>query len=310
MIYVLHWLFVLLGLITLAVLVPVIAGIERWFESRKSSNRVSLFENIKISAGEYKNIFGKYAAGLSIFSKIKLFSLPMIILLIFGILPLSPMFDGKLLVAGDFNFSILLLIFLLCMFTYVSSEYYEHKSLLVLSLTISVVSILCVIMSAESFKISDIVYSQIADSKGETKFTFMVLPAWFAFRQPIAFIAFIFSGFVLFNQLKFNIKTNYRVLRILEVSSLITFSAITVVIFLGSWHFPGLPIILNSHSSNFMAIIPCILIFLIKFLIVVILIIKLKSAVFRRDSSWLPNILYRIAFPVSFINLVYMLIIR
>ena len=105
MIYVLYWMFVLLGLISLTVLVPVVAGYERWFKTRLLGSRKSLFANIKLSAGEYKNIFSKYAAGLSILNRIKLFSLPMIIILIFGILPLSPMFDGKLLVAGDFNFS-------------------------------------------------------------------------------------------------------------------------------------------------------------------------------------------------------------
>ena len=304
MIYVLHWLFILLGLFTLALLVPVVAGFERWFESRSLSNRRSMFVNIRQSAGEYKNIFGKYAFGLQIIDRIKIYSLPMIILLIFGILPLSPMFDGKLLVAGGFNFSILLLVFLLCMFSYISSEYYENKDILIVSLIISVVSILSVVLSAETYKISDIVYQQIVDSEGKTKYSYLILPAWFAF------LVFIFSGFVLFNQLKFNIKTNYRVLRILEIPSLITFAAITVVIFLGSWHFPGLPIFLAANTGSFLVIILCIIIFLAKFFIVIILILKLKSAVLRRDSSWLLKILYRIAFPVSFINLVYMLIIR
>ncbi|MCD4657173.1 MAG: NADH-quinone oxidoreductase subunit H, partial [Planctomycetes bacterium] len=230
--------------------------------------------------------------------------------LIFGILPISPMFDGKMLVAGDFDFSILLLVFLLCTFVYFTSEYFENKSLLILTLTIAVVSILCVVMSAESFKVSNIVYSQIADSDGKTKYSYMVLPAWFAFRQPFAFLVFVFNGIVLFNLLKNTNKTNYRVLKALEIPYLLTFAAITVVIFLGSWHFPTLPVYLKSQTSSFLSVILCIVVFQVKFLIVAFVFIRLKSVFLSYDTRWLQNLLCRIAFPISIINLVYMLIIQ
>jgi NADH-quinone oxidoreductase subunit H len=110
-----------------------------------------------------------------------------------------------------------------------------------------------VILLAGSLSLVDIVRAQ----SGATRVGFLMLPHWFVFTQPVAFVTFLVSAFAETNRAPFDLPegeselvggfhTEYSSMKwamffLGEYMNVLTISAITVTLFLGGWNGPWLP---------------------------------------------------------------------
>jgi NADH-quinone oxidoreductase subunit H len=111
-------------------------------------------------------------------------------------------------------------------------------------------SLASVIMLAGSLSLREVV-----DSQAGTWFGF--LPAWYVFLQPIGFLIYVIAGVAETNRAPFDFpeaeqelvagyNTEYSSVRFAlfpqsEYINMVTMSAVATDLYLGGWHFPGVP---------------------------------------------------------------------
>jgi len=167
-------------------------------------------------------------------------------------------------------------------------------------------SIAAVVMLAGSLSLREIVDAQSGYFLG-------FIPAWFVFLQPLGFILYVIAGIAETNRAPFDFpeaeqelvagyNTEYSSVRFAlfpqaEYINMVTMSAVATDLYLGGWHFPGLPV---DALAGFAGLI----VFLLKVSVFLFVYIWMRWTVPRYRYDQLMTFGWKFMLPASVINLI------
>jgi len=162
-------------------------------------------------------------------------------------------------------------------------------------------SLAAVILLAGSLSLREVV-----DSQGGTWLGF--IPRWYLFLQPLGFLIYVIAGVAETNRAPFDFpeaeqelvagfNTEYSSVRFAmfpqaEYINMVTMSAVATNLFLGGWHFPGIPLALGW------------LVFIAKVAVILFVYIWMRWTVPRYRYDQLMTFGWKWLFPASVLNLV------
>lgn len=145
---------------------------------------------------------------------------------------------------------------------------------------------------------------------------------WNAVIQPIGFITFVVSAFAETNRLPFDLpeaepelvggfhteysSTKFASFFLAEYANMIIAAALIVTLYLGGWHFPWLDKL--NLSSTWFAVIS-VLTFIVKAIMVLFFFIWVRWSIPRFKYNQLMDLGWKVMFPLSLVNLVWVAIV-
>lgn len=180
-----------------------------------------------------------------------------------------------------------------------------------LALGISVLAVVCV---AGTLNLSEIIAQQTQffgfdDKTGNWA-------GWNVFSQPLAFILFIVAGYAETNRLPFDLPeaeselvggyhteysaTKFSLFFMGEYVAMLAMSCLTVILFLGGWHLPGLSSL--GLGQNAMAVIG-LFVFMAKVSVFLFLFIQVRWTLPRFRYDQLMSLGWKVLLPVALANL-------
>ncbi|MBA4250935.1 MAG: NADH-quinone oxidoreductase subunit NuoH [Chlorobiaceae bacterium] len=316
-------------LVTVAYLVYFERKISAWAQNRIGPNRVGPYGLLQPFADVLKLFFKEdivpHAANKPIHTLAPILAL-VIALSTFAVIPIGPpiyIFDLKIpLVVADVNMGILYILALTSVGVYAitfsgwsSGSKYSllggiRSSAQMISYEISMgFSIAGVLIFSESLRPMEIVNSQAG---------FM----WNAFVQPIGFITFVVAAFAETNRLPFDLPeaepelvggyhTEYSSMKfaaffLAEYANMIIAAGLIVTLYLGGWQ---IPYIENLGLSYTLTTSLQILGFFVKMAAVLFFIIWVRWSLPRFRYDQLMNIGWKVMFPLSLLNLIWVAIL-
>jgi NADH-quinone oxidoreductase subunit H len=167
-------------------------------------------------------------------------------------------------------------------------------------------SLAAVILLAGSLSLREVVDSQTGTWFGDTWYG--VLPRWYLFLQPVGFIIYVIAGVAETNRAPFDFpeaeqelvagyNTEYSSVRFAlfpqaEYINMVTMSAVATDLYLGGWHFPGVPAEFGW------------LVFLAKVSVFLFVYIWMRWTVPRYRYDQLMMFGWKYLFPASVVNLI------
>jgi NADH-quinone oxidoreductase subunit H len=159
--------------------------------------------------------------------------------------------------------------------------------------------------------------STIVDRQTQTLTLFGIpLPAWNVFRQPLAFVFFVLAGFAENKRLPFDLPeceaelvggyhTEYSSMKFAlfmmgEYLSMVAISAVTVTLFLGGWHVPGL----DPRNISFLAGVAGMASFAAKTMAILFVYIWVRWSIPRFRYDQLMNLGWKVLVPLAFGNFI------
>lgn len=175
------------------------------------------------------------------------------------------------------------------------------------------------------FRLSDVVWDQVrsVNDKGEVEssYLFGFLPlTWNIFRNPIAFLIFFIASLAETNRAPFDMPeaepelvggfhTEYSAFKFAmffmgEYLGMMLMACLITLLFLGGWHFPGLPVVPEAGWWGlFMALIG-FAVFLAKMMIVVFLYMQIRWTFPRFRYDQLMGLGWKVLIPIGLANLI------
>jgi NADH-quinone oxidoreductase subunit H len=179
-------------------------------------------------------------------------------------------------------------------------------------------SVILVIMStSHGVGTGTVQMSTIVERQTETLTWFGVpVPGWNVFHQPIAFLFFVLAGFAENKRLPFDLPeceaelvggyhTEYSSMKFAlfmmgEYLSMVAISAVTVTLFLGGWHVPGL----DPSDASLVSGLASVASFAIKTMAILFVYIWVRWSIPRFRYDQLMNLGWKVMVPVAFANFV------
>jgi NADH-quinone oxidoreductase subunit H len=143
---------------------------------------------------------------------------------------------------------------------------------------------------------------------------------WNIFFQPVGFLLFMVSAFAECNRLPFDLPeaeqelvggyhTEYSALKfglffLGEYTHMITTSLLMAILFLGGWHFPGLP------ESGWLAVILKLLVIWMKAAVFILLYMFVRWTLPRFRFDQLMGIAWRTLIPLALVNLLCVMVLK
>jgi len=169
-------------------------------------------------------------------------------------------------------------------------------------------SLIGVLMIAESLKLSDVVNLQATGT------VLGVLPAWFVFTQPIACLVFMVSVFAETNRLPFDLpeaeqelvagyhaeysSMKFAMFFMAEYAHMITASALIATLFFGGWHLPGV----DPTDSSFALSVLKVLVFAVKTAFFLFVFIWVRWTVPRFRYDQVMRLGWKYLLPLALLN--------
>tara|TARA_Y100000588_G_scaffold394272_1_gene513867 strand:+ start:6570 stop:7607 length:1038 start_codon:yes stop_codon:yes gene_type:complete len=169
-------------------------------------------------------------------------------------------------------------------------------------------SLIGVLMIAESLKLSDVVNLQATGT------VLGVLPAWFVFNQPIACLVFMVSVFAETNRLPFDLpeaeqelvagyhaeysSMKFAMFFMAEYAHMITASALIATLFFGGWHLPGV----DPTDSSFALSVLKVLVFAVKTAFFLFVFIWVRWTVPRFRYDQVMRLGWKYLLPLALLN--------
>ncbi len=166
-------------------------------------------------------------------------------------------------------------------------------------------AVVAVLMTAGSVRMSDIVVGQAAGG----------LLGWNLFHQPLAFLIFFTAAFAETNRLPFDFPeaeaelvagyhTEYSSMRFAlfflgEYLAVTAMSALTVTLFLGGWHYPGM----NVADHGVITVLLSVAAFSIKTLLVITVFVWVRWTLPRFRYDQLMGLGWKTLIPLALLNL-------
>jgi NADH-quinone oxidoreductase subunit H len=143
---------------------------------------------------------------------------------------------------------------------------------------------------------------------------------WNAFFQPLGFLLFMISAFAECNRLPFDLPeaeqelvggyhTEYSALKfglffLGEYTHMITTSFLMAILFLGGWHFPGIP------ESGWLAIVLKFIVIWVKASLFILFYMFVRWTLPRFRFDQLMGIAWRVLIPLALVNLVLVMVVQ
>jgi NADH-quinone oxidoreductase subunit H len=143
---------------------------------------------------------------------------------------------------------------------------------------------------------------------------------WNVFYQPLACLLFLVCVLAECNRLPFDLPeaeqelvggyhTEYGAMKFAlyflgEYTHMITTSFLLVVLFLGGWHFPGLP------ESGFAAIVLKLLVIAVKMVLLIVLYMLIRWTIPRFRFDQLMGLAWKVLMPLALVNLTCVMIVK